>query len=205
MAEASDLTRSLPARPTGRVLSAAEAKAWQDGFQFLGVAKGEAKELRTAARQAYAGEYSRGFEDGKAEGDAEAARIVAETTAKVDRYLGSLENDVVALALDVARRVFGAFDNEELVARAARQAVSEMRRAKYVKVTVHPTVAEAVRAQLADVAENADAGFSIEVLPDSTLSPQACIVATDIAVMDASVESQLRGIEKALGKGKRRR
>lgn len=198
MTETSETMRDLPPRPPGRVLRAAEAQAWQDGFQFLSAAKGEAQQLTAVARQAYAQEYVRGYEDGKSEGDTEASRIVAEATAKVDRYLATLEGEVVALAMEVARRVLGAFDDKALVAQSARQAVMRLRRAKYMKVSVHPDSIAQVRGELAAFASQTDAGFTLEIIADPTLAPQACIVATDIAVMDASVEAQLRGIEKAL-------
>jgi type III secretion protein L len=188
----------LPLRPSGRILRAAEARAWQDGYGFLEAARREAEQLRESARRAYAGEYAQGYEDGKAEGDAEAARIVSEAAIKVDRYLGGLEAEVIDLALDVVRRMLGEFDVSILVAKAARQAIAEVRRAKYLKVSVHPDSMTAVRDELRAILSEADLGITIEIDADNTLAAGACIVSTDIAVVDASIDAQLSAIAAAV-------
>ena len=92
--------------------------------------------------------------------------------------------------------MLGEFDGDEMIAKAARNAISQMRRARYFKVSVHPNAADTVRAQLDEIAASAE--FPIEVLPDAGLSRHACIVATDIAVLDAGIEAQLSGIQSAL-------
>jgi type III secretion protein L len=188
----------LPLRPSGRILRATEARAWQDGYGFLEAARREAEQLRESARRAYAGEYAQGYEDGKAEGDAEAARIVNEAAIKVDRYLGGLEAEVIDLALDVVRRMLGEFDVSVLVAKAARQAIAEVRRAKYLKVSVHPDSMTAVRDELRAILSEADLGITIEIDADNTLAAGACIVSTDIAVVDASIDAQLSAIAAAV-------
>lgn len=188
----------LPPAPTGRVIRAAEAEAWQSGYAFLDAAKRESTRLRDAARLAYANNAAQGYQDGKAEGDAEAARLVNETVVKVDRYLASLDKDVVDLALDIVRRVLGEFDVSALVGKAAARAISDIRRAKYLRVTVHPSAAAAVQAEMRDRVGDNSLGINIEIITDSSLSPAACIVSTDIAVIDASIEAQLNAIAAAM-------
>ena len=188
----------LPPRPTGRILRAAEARAWQDGFTFLDVAKREAEKLRESAKRVYASEYAQGYEDGKAEGDAEAARITNEAAIKVDRYLGGLEIEVIHLALDLVRKALGDFDVSELVAKAARQAIAEIRRAKYMKLSVHPDAVDSVRDELSAILSNGNLGFTVHIDADAALERGACIVSTDIAVVDASIDAQLRAIATAL-------
>lgn len=189
---------ALPTRPRARILRAAEARAWQDGYGFLDAARREAEEIRLSAREAYAGEYAQGYQDGKAAGEEDAARLVAETVVKVDRYLGSIEKEVVGMALDVVRRMLGDMDVATLVARAARQAVADVRRAKYLKITVHPDAVEEVRTALQAMLEDSGLGLTIEILTDSTLAEGGCIVASDVAVVDASIEAQLASIGAAI-------
>ncbi|EKF17690.1 type III secretion component, YOP proteins translocation protein L [Nitratireductor pacificus pht-3B] len=188
---------ALPTRPAGRILPAAEAQAWQDGFALLHAAQQESERLRQDARSAYADDCARGYADGKARGEEEAATLVVETAIKVDRYLGTLQEEVIGLALDVVRRVLGDFDVGLLVAKAARQAVAEIRRGKYIRVTVHPDVAEEVRDELDIMMEGGGLGLTVELQLDSTLAEGACIVATDIAVLDASIDTQLDALKAA--------
>ncbi|RWK42834.1 type III secretion system stator protein SctL [Mesorhizobium sp.] len=198
MVEPGKATPAVPRRPVARILRAAEARAWQDGHAFLDEARRDAQQLRDAARRAYAAEYAQGYEDGKAQGDADAARLVSETAVKVDRYLGGLEAEITGLALDVVRRVLGEFDASMLVAKAAAQAVTEIRRAKYLKVRLHPASVDRVRDELNRVLRESDLGMTVEIDADDTLATGACILSTDIAVIDASIEAQLKAIAAAI-------
>ncbi|RWO20495.1 type III secretion system stator protein SctL [Mesorhizobium sp.] len=198
MVEPDKVTTAVPRRPVARILRAAEARAWQDGHAFLDEARRDAQQLRDAARRAYAAEYAQGYEDSKARGDADAARLVSETAVKVDRYLGGLEAEIITLALDVVRRVLGEFDASMLVAKAAAQAVTEIRRAKYLKVRLHPASVNRVRDELNAVLRESDLGMTIEIDADDTLATDACILSTDIAVIDASIEAQLNAIAAAI-------
>ncbi|SJM31806.1 type III secretion system stator protein SctL [Mesorhizobium delmotii] len=198
MVEPGKATTTVPRRPVARILRAAEARAWQDGHAFLDEARRDAQQLRDAARRAYAAEYAQGYEDGKAQGAADAARLVGETAVKVDRYLGGLEAEIVNLALDVVRRVLGEFDASMLVAKAAAQAVTEIRRAKYLKVRVHPASVNRVRDELNAALRESDLGMTVEIDADDTLATGACILLTDIAVIDASIEAQLDAIAAAI-------
>jgi type III secretion protein L len=188
----------LPVRPGKRILKAAEAQAWRDGFAFLDAAKRRAAELNETARSAYGDSVAEGYRAGKAEGAAEAARLLAEVSAKVDRYFGSIEKDVIDLATDVIARVLGEFDAGDLVAKAARQTIAEMRRSRFIKVTVHPQAVEAVRDELEAIrAESAFQGI-IEIIADADLPRDGCVVATDIAVVDATISVQIAAIAEAI-------
>jgi type III secretion protein L len=189
----------LPREPGVTVLRAAEAAVWQDGFRFLAAVRRVAAQVNEIARKTYAVEYARGFAEGKAAGASEAARLVSETTAKVDRHLASVEQEIGALALNVVRRVLGELDVGELIARTAAQAVAEFRREKWLKVTVHPAAADRVRAVLAALPP--DGGPTVTVESDAALDERACIVASDIAVVDASLETQLKAFAAAFAAG----
>lgn len=187
----------LPREPGVSVLRAADAAVWQDGFRFLAAVRRAAASVNEIARNTYAVEYARGFAEGRAAGADEAARLISETTLKVDRHIAALEQQIGALALDVVRRVLGELDAGELVARAAAQAVGEFRREKWLKVTVHPAAAERVRAALAGL----HGGPTVTVDSDPALDERACIVASDFAVVDASLEAQLQAFAAAFAAG----
>ncbi|MER8402085.1 type III secretion system stator protein SctL [Mesorhizobium sp. M0306] len=198
MIESGKAPEALVRRPYARILRAAEVRAVQDGHAFLDEARRDAQQLRDAARRAYAAEYALGYDDGKAQGDAEATRLVSETAVKVDRYFSGLESEVVGLAVDIVRRILGEFDVGALVAKAARQAVTEIRRARYLKVRVHPASIERVRNELDAVLRESDLGMTVEIDADDALAPDACIVSTDFAVVDASIDAQLKAIAAAI-------
>ena len=123
-------------------------------------------------------------------GAIEASRLVRDTTLAVDRYLAKLESEIGALALGVVRRVLGELDIADVVARAAAQALSEFRQEKFVKVTVHPAAVDRVSTALAALSQ--EGGPAVTVEPDPAVDQGACIVTSDFAVVEASIEAQLR-------------
>jgi type III secretion protein L len=193
------LNRRQPADgpTTGSVLNARDVKAWQDAFEFLNHAEKQIAEEKTQAEETasrlYEAERTRGYEDGKAE----ATRLITETTLKVDRYLQSIEPQVAKLAMSVIDRVLGNFDTRDLVAAAAAHAIVDLRREKGLTVSVHPDVVDSVSKEFARLGLSGRIEVTIEGNP--ALDRTACIIASDLAVVDASVKTQLSAIAAAIG------
>jgi type III secretion protein L len=183
----------LPAEPGSRIVRAAEADAWQNGYEFLAAVRDAASQLEENARKAYAAAYEKGYEEGRAAGALEASRLVRDTTLAVDGYLAKLENEIGALAISVVRRMFGELDVADLVARAAAQALTDFRQQKNLTVTVHPTAADRVRTAL-----DAVSGVAVTVESNPALDEGACVVASAFAVVDASIDVQLRALAAEL-------
>jgi type III secretion protein L len=183
--------------PTGSVLNARDVKAWQDAFEFLSEAEKQIAEQRKDAEEnasrLYASERARGYEDGKAE----ATSLVVEMTLKVDRYLQSIEPQVAKLAMSVVHRVLGNFDTGDLVAAAAGQAIADLRREKRLTVMVHPDVVDRISKEFDRLGVRGRIEVTIEGNP--SLDPTACIISSDLAVIDASIKTQLAAIATALG------
>jgi type III secretion protein L len=192
----------LPGSPGVRILRAAEVDAWRDGYRFLTAAWETAEQIEASARQAYVAELKRGRDEGLASGEKEAARLVSEAVVKVDRYLASIEEDIAHLSLGVVRSVLGEFDAAEVVAHAAARALADFRRGKSLKITVHPEVNERARSILEELVRDTGLAFTIEVESDPRVGPRSCIIASEFAVVDASIDTQLTAIENAVRAGR---
>jgi type III secretion protein L len=192
-----DRQQSVGGPTTGSVINARDVKAWRDAFEFVNEAEKQIAEEKRQAEEAashlYASERARGYEEGKAE----ATRLVTETTLKVDRYLQSIEPQVAQLAMGVVQRVLGNFDTRDLVAAAAGHAVADLRREKQLTVTVHPDAVDSVSRELTRLGLSGRIEVSVEGNP--SLEPTACIIASDLAVVDASIQTQLAAIATAIG------
>jgi len=192
-----DRQQSSGGPTTGSVLNARDVKAWNNAFEFVNEAEKQLAEQKRQAEESashlYAAERARGYEDGKAE----ATRLVTETTLRVDRYLKSIEPQVAHLAMSVVHRVLGNFDTRDLVAAAAGQAIADLRREKRLTITVHPDAVEGVSKELARIGLSGRIEVSVEGNP--SFEPTACIIASDLAVVDAGIQTQLAAIAAAIG------
>jgi type III secretion protein L len=186
---------NLPRGPGLNIVRAAEADAWRDGYRFLAAASRESEQIRQAATAAYAQERARGYADGAAEGTQESTRLVSDTVIKVDRYLATLDQQIATLVMDIVRSVLGEFDAVDLISRAATRAIADFRREKFLTVTVHPEVLARMRTA---IAAHENLGPAVTVQGDSRLDKGACVVASEFAVIDASIETQLAAIADAL-------
>jgi type III secretion protein L len=186
----------LPAEPGPRILRAAEAGAWRDGYRFLAAARDVSAKTEERAQNAYNAAYENGYAEGRAAGAIEASRLVRDTTLAVDRYLARLEKEVGHLALDIVRRVIGQIDVADLVARAASQVMTEFRHEKNLKVTVHPVAADRVSSALAALAPDDLPAVTVE--SDPAMDEGACILVSDFAVVNASIDAQLQAFETRL-------
>lgn len=152
-------------------------------------ALGEAEAIREEARQ-------RGLERGLAE--AAATLVAARLTHQ--RRLQGLENDVVTLALEIARKLLRHQVEAEpqAVARIYRQALEQVTMADAVMLRVNPEDLAALGDVATSVAGVLNEPGGLEVVADEAIERGGCVVETELGRIDARLETQLGAIERAL-------
>jgi type III secretion protein L len=186
----------LPTRPFARIIRAEQAESWIDGYAFLEQAKAEAEAIRASATEEVAKAREAGRLEGRAAGEAEASALLMRTHTDVDRYLESIEPQLAVLAMEIVQRVLGHFDEVDLVARAAYQALETLRDESAVVVNVAPDLVQEVQQRLSAFgAETA----SVRVAADRHLSGRQCILTTPSTSIDVGVDTQLEAIQASMG------
>lgn len=185
----------MPHRPLARILRAEEAECWIDGYAFLERAKNEAATIRAGVQNEVAEAREAGQEQGRKAGEAQAAELLMRTQVDVERYLTSVEPMVAMLAMQIVERVIGTFDDAQLVARAAQQALDDLRHDNAVVVNVAPDILGEVEHRL--VAMNSGA-LTVRVVADRHLSTRQCIVTTSATSIDVGIDTQLEAIRAAM-------
>jgi len=194
--DTSAIATSLPRSPGQKIIRREEAQNWVDGYRFVAEGRRAADELRQSAQVAYEEAKVRGFEEGRAAGAAEAVAIVTEAAAKVDQYLGSIEQQVAELSLSIVEQVLGTLADGELMARVAAQALAAFRREKHVRVRVSPAVLEDVQRALSAWPGTDVPGPMLVIEADPRLEPRQCTIVTEFAVVDASIDAQLNVVRR---------
>ncbi len=178
--------RPAPSSPTaaGAVptaeLEAQVHKQLQIAFES-GVQEGEA-----AARQKLEGEVRRAVE--------QLAVSAAELAASRKEALCRAEADVVQLSLEIARRILHREVSVDPAALSAlvRAALEKLASQQICCVRVHPDQEQLVRATLAQLGR----GSEIEIVADVAQSRGGALFETGSGSLDASIETQLREIER---------
>ncbi len=158
-----------------------------------------ARKLDQARREA----YSEGLAAGRQQAEElfrPAVQGLGDTLISLARLRESIREetmqDLVHLAVSIAARVIHrevAVDPDAL-AGLIQAAFSKLQSREINRVRMHPTLEPLVRKLL----EQAGAPKNLVLVPDSNLNPAEVFFETSQGILDASVETQLREIERGL-------
>ena len=181
-----------------RVLSSAESTLLLEAGELLAAAAKRAREIEEAATLAYEEQRKKGYEDGQEACRSEYAEKVLEVALQSVEYIEGLEQTIVNVVTEAVERVIGELDDNERIVRIVRTALSAVRNQKRVVVRVAPADSKAVTEGLASmIAHSPGASGFLDVITDPRLAAGSCIIESELGVVDASLETQLRALRKA--------
>ncbi len=173
--------------------------------QGLEPAGDEREKLASIAKQAYAEGFAQGEQDAKALSEkqieplvATLANVIAELTDTRRKLRHQIESEVVALALQVSRKVVGQAlqTNPELVAGIVNAALAHVDDPEKICIRLNPADIKHLQATAgSDLLEaNAD---RIHFEEDSGIDAGGCLVQTEYGEIDARLDKQFQAIEEA--------
>lgn len=174
-------TSRLQAPIEAPAAAAAEQRAqesWQQGF----------RDGEMTARQNFEGETRAALE--------KLAATIAEIAGLRSGTIQRAEADTVRLAIEIARRVLHrelTVDSSALEA-LIKAALEKLRQQEVYRVRVHPGEEKLMRSCL----DQARAGQAIEIVGDPLQSRGGALFESSRGALDASVDTQLREIERGL-------
>ena len=139
----------------------------------------------------------------EAENAAQIARLRAELTETIaqisslsDQVIARVENDVVVLALEVAKKIVARevmFDRE-IALTLVKVSLKKLHSRAVAQVRLHPEDFAYVQAHRGKI----DFHGSLEIVEDRTISPGGCLIHTETGDVDARIESQFEEIAHGL-------
>ena len=180
------------------ILRAEDLLDWNKGRITLQEAQKRAEEIRQATEAEARDRRREAIEEGRRAGAEEATKLVAETTATIDRYLAGIEAQVADLVMETLEQIIGRLDDKELLLRAACQAVSKRRLDKRLTLYVAPAEAADLRLRLEQIFDGEDPHALPVVQGDDKLPPGSCVVASAFGFIEAGVEAQLAAVKEGL-------
>ena len=183
-----------------RRIEAAEFDAAERARAIVAEAEARARELLEAAQAERERIRADAAEQGRAEGLARAGATLVAAAAARDRRLAGAEREVVALALDVARKVLGRelAQDRSAVADLAAQALAVARDRREVTLRVNPEDADAIRAAAGRLGALLARAPGLDVREDPTVERGGAVVETEAGRVDARVEAQLAALARAI-------
>ena len=184
----------------GKIIPAEQYQAYLDAQGIIAAAQEQAAQIIADAQQEYEAQKLQGFEDGMTEGRLEMAEKMVDSVAKSVDYFSDLEDRMVDLVAKALKKIVGEMDARERIVAVVRHALAVARNQAKITIRACPAEVEVLQERLADIMRPYPAINFIDIVPDSRLDEGGCILETDIGIIDASIDIQLRAIEQSLAK-----
>ncbi len=173
---------SLEARD---VISAARHQA----SQIIADAEREREIIRAQAR-----------EEGQAQGLAEWNAILARSVQRAEELEKKWEAAMLQLSVRVAEKIIGeqlTLEPDRIVA-IVREVLRGTRPGKHVTLQVNDSEAQQVRSHVDRLKQVVGANCDIEIVGSASIAAGGCVVESELGIIDARLETQLKCLEDVL-------
>ena len=184
-------------KPGQKVIKSADYALMVAAEEVLAKARQEGEAIREAARRTYEEEKERGYAEGLALGKMEMAERMLDTMTKGVDYLEGLEGAIADLVMAAMNKIIDGFTDKERVIGVVRKSLGYVRSQKRVVLRVAPEDAEMVQGEMKALQRDYPGIGILDVAVDPRLAGGACILESELGLIDASLNVQLEGIRKA--------
>ena len=182
--------------PSCRVMKAEDYATFLEAEQIINTAKEQAQQIVEQAKEAYEQEKQRGYQDGLDESKVDQADQMLKVVSRTINYLSDVEQTMADILLSGVKKIIGEFDQETLAINLVRNALQHVRNEKQVSIRIPPSQYNMVKARLNEILTDYKGVGFVDLVADQRLSTGDCIMESEIGVVDASVDVQLRALQR---------
>lgn len=183
--------------PGTKILKAGDYSVLLEANALLEAARARAARIEQEAQKAYEERREEGYRDGQEAGKLELAEKVMETVLSSVEFIEGIEDTLVGVVNMAVRKIIGEIDDDERIVRIVRTALNTVRGQQKVTVRVCPADEEAVSQALAAMTAGSSETAFLTVVADARMEKNACLLESELGVVDASLETQLKAFENA--------
>lgn len=186
--------------PTLKVIRAQDIAVLRSAEAAVADAMAQADAIVAQAQEAYEAERRRGFEEGQAQAKLEQAEQMIETVSRTVDYFSKVETKMVDLVMQAVQKIIDGFDDRERVLLTVRNVLSVVRNQKQMTLRLSPLQVDLVKSHVNELlAEYPGVGY-LDIVADSRLKDDACILESEIGLVEASMAGQLKALRNAFEK-----
>jgi len=189
--------------PSPKVLKREVYEASLDAKDVVAQAQERAKQIVEQAEQECDAIREKAKEEGRQSGLAEWNDILAKTERRAEALFKSWEENMVRLSVRVAEKIIGEqlkLQPESIISMVS-EALKGARPARRLAIQVNPEDAPHVRAHIDRLKDSASLGSLIEVVPSANVRRGGCVIDSELGVVDARLDTQLKCLEEVLVRG----
>ncbi|OIO58864.1 MAG: HrpE/YscL family type III secretion apparatus protein [Verrucomicrobia bacterium CG_4_10_14_3_um_filter_43_23] len=184
--------------PGKKIIKKEEYAIFLNANQIVEEAQKKAARIVEEAKQAYADEKKRGFNEGMAEGNKKISELMIESVSKSLKNFENFENDIIQVVMQALKKIVGELNADELIIGIVKNALAMVRDQKKVTLIVSPSQEKVVREKLDEIMKGYPTISFIQLDRDPRLKEGGCLLVTEMGMVDATLEIQLEAIQKSL-------
>lgn len=186
--------------PGQKLIKADAYRVFLDAQTLIDDARAEAERIRAAARDAFAEEQKRGYEDGQRQAEQHMAERVHDTYVAAADYYAKVETAMIGLVTDAVRNIIGEFEEIDLVQRVVRNALTLVRNQSRVTLRVPPSQQQELHGRLDELLAGLHGISYVDIVPDGRLTEGDCVLESEVGIIEANLDTQIDALEASLKK-----
>ncbi|MGV6809214.1 MAG: type III secretion system stator protein SctL [bacterium] len=181
--------------PDKTVIKAKEYATYLESKDILKASEERARQQEEQATTALSGMISEAMMNASRQAKTEKITQMIATISGSLQHLEKMEQAIVDLVIQSVRKVINDLDDDERIYQIVRAGIKQLGESQRIIVRLHPEALEKYQERL--IALKKYSHF-LELMPDHQLNFDDCILESDIGIINASLEAQLKAIEEAL-------
>ena len=189
--------------PSAKIVKREAYEQAQEARDVIALAQEKAGQILEEAERKRDAVLEQARQEGIAKGLAEWNHILAQTAQRGEELAKGWEETMLRLSVRVAEKIIG----EELklhpatIVAIVREALTGVRPGKHLVIQVNEAEAQAVRARVSALKESLSTSSEIEIVASASVSPGGCVIESELGIVDARLETQMKCLEEALVRG----
>ena len=184
-------------RPGRKVIPAEDLQVLASAAEAVDAAVRQGEMIVAQSQAAYEAEKRRGYEDGLEQARMDSAEQLMENITRSVDFFGRVEARMVDLVMEAVQAVVSGFDDRVRVLATVRNVLTAARSQKQMTLRLPPDRVELVRAEIDQVLSQFPAIAFLDIAADARLSGDACVLESEVGVVEASLPSQIQALRQA--------
>lgn len=183
-----------------KIIKAGDVWAFHDARKAVEDGRNRRNQILDASMAAFEAEQRRGYLEGRESARLEQTGNMVSIISQTVDYFAKVEEQMVDLVLEAVRRIIDDYSDHEKIQMVVKTSLALVRGRRQITVKVHPLNLDTIQSQLKHLLEKYPGIERLEVVTDSQLAKDACIIESDIGQVEASMSGQLDALRESLGR-----
>jgi type III secretion protein L len=185
-----------------KVLKREVYEAGREAQDVVAVAQQKARQILEEAERSREAILAQARQDGYAQGLAEWNDLLLRSRQREDELAKSWEDSMLRLSVRVAEKIIGheLKADPETIVDIVREALSSTRSGRHLVIQVNESDVDTVRSRIDNLKQIAVTG-DIEVVASASVPTGGCSIESELGIIDARLETQLKCLEDILVRG----